>query len=208
MGGRRWWQRGILIEILRDRLALPMGLSRSSERRPTMSGKTWCAILAVFVLLGSAVVSRAEVGDLPLRDNVGIAQVSGGDPSNVFWKLDIGNEEFRKTLQRSLDKVGLLERARGEGQFAISAVLESLDQPDAGFTAIARVRYTLVDKKCAREVYQQMISSEYSAAMWHSVMNRGIDRQMGEGAVRANTAILVEQLLGLSLFQEAVSTTR
>ncbi|HEY5999961.1 MAG TPA: hypothetical protein VI078_11775 [bacterium] len=173
-----------------------------------MSGKTLCGVLAVFLLLGSAVVGRAEVGDVPLRDNVGITQVSGGDQSNVFWKLELGNDEFRRALTRALDKVGLLERARGEGRFALSAVLEVLDQATAGFAATARVRYTLVDTKCAKEIFQKTISAEYSTEMWDSFMNPGIGRRLAEGTVRVNTSILAEQLLGLSLFQEAVSATQ
>lgn len=170
--------------------------------------QTLLLLLTVFGPLATAGPALALVNDLPLRDNVGVAEVSGGDRANGLWDSLVGDEEFRRALLRSLDSAGLLERARGEGRFAISAVLEAAEQIGVGFAASTRVRYTLTDRKCGESVYQESISAEYAPKMWDTFMSPRISRQLSEGAARVNIGILTEQLLRMSLFQDRVSMTQ
>ena len=78
--------------------------------------KSWSLAFELSTLLAFAGVSYAATIETPLRDNVGIGEVSGGDKSNPLWDSEIGNNEFRGALRKSLDSAGVLERARGEGR--------------------------------------------------------------------------------------------
>ena len=171
-----------------------------------MSRKSWLLVFALSTLLAFAGVSYAAMIDAPLRDNIGVGDVSGGEKSNPLWESDIGNDEVRSALRRSLDSEGVLERARGEGRYVLSAVLESIDLPNTGpLSVTARVRYTLTDKKSGKEVYAESISGEYTAQLWYSLLNRKILREACAGAVRANTGRLAKSLRQLSPSQSEVS---
>lgn len=169
--------------------------------------KSWSLVFALSTLPAFAGVSYAAMIDAPLRDNIGIGEVSGGEKSNPLWESDIGNEEFRVALRRSLDSAGVLERARGEGRFVISAVLESIELPNAGLLSVTtRVTYTLTEKQSGNEVFRKSVSGEYTARPWDSMLNRKILREATTGAVRANTGRLAESLWQPSPPQSDVSS--
>ena len=143
--------------------------------------------------------------DAPLRDNIGIGDVSGGERSNPLWEADIGNDEFRVALRRSLDSAGVLERARGEGRYVISAVLESIELPGAGLLSVTtRVTYTLIDKQGGKEVFRNPSPESIPPARRIDV-NRKILRE-ADGCIRANTGRLAESLWQPSPSQSEVSS--
>lgn len=167
-------------------------------------------LLGVFVvLLASGGFSYASMPKLSLRDNIGVQDVSGGDYTNPLWKSEIGNKEFRSAIRNSLSSAGFLERARGEGRYALSATLESFNQTDVGSLMVAtRVRYTLVDRKTGRSVYQETISAEYTMELWDSLMRANRLRVACESAARANAGELAQKLSHLILSEEEVSFLR
>lgn len=167
----------------------------------------WALFSGLLVLLGSDGASFAAMSGTPLSDNVGIADVSGGEKSNPHWQTEIGNEDFRVALRRALDSAGFLERARNEGRFSLKVVLESSDQnaPDSGQGTTTRVRYTLIDKGTGKELYEESIASRHAMDAWDSIMRPRKLRREGEEAARANSRRLAERLSQLSLPQKAVS---
>jgi hypothetical protein len=159
--------------------------------------------LSLFILLASGVVSHAEMPGTPLRANVGVKDVSGGEKTNPLWESEIGNDEFRIALKKALDSSGLLERAKGEGRFSLSAILESIDQSNlSGQPTTTRVKYTLTDKVTGKDVFQELISSEYGLETWDSIMRPKRLRRECESAARASSTQLTEKLLQLSLSQD------
>jgi hypothetical protein len=178
-----------------------------NEGEAVMTRKSWASVLPLMIILASGGADSAAASGTALRDNIGVADISGGEQSNPVWGSEIGNDEFRRLLKRSLDSAGMIERARGEGRYALSAVLESIDQPNVGLglTVTTHVQYTLTDRKSGNEVYRESIACEYSTKSWDSLMQSRRLEKAVEGAVRANTALLTEKLFQLSLPQEAAS---
>jgi hypothetical protein len=174
-----------------------------------MKGKSWLFLGVFVILLASGGFGYASMPDLFLRDNIGIEDVVGGDTTNPLWRSEIGNDEFRNAIKNSLSTAGFLERARGEGRYTLNATLESIDQSDVGSLIVTtQVRYTLVDRKTGRSVFQETIAAEYTMAMWDSLMRARRLRVACECAARANAGELAQKLSHLILSQEEVSSLR
>jgi hypothetical protein len=164
-------------------------------------------VFALCIFLHSGAVSSAGIADLPLRDNISVGSVSGGDRTNPRWESGIGNVEFRRALENSLNTAGLLERAKGEGRYVLSAELESIDQPTIGvsLTITARVKYTLTDRLTGETVYQESIVGEYSTKVWDSLWRPKRLEVASKGAARDNTERLTERLTQPKLAQGQLS---
>lgn len=170
----------------------------------TGKGRLFHGVFVILLAAGGSVY--ASMPAPALRDNIGIQDVVGGDRTNPLWRSEIGNDEFRSAIKNSLSTAGFLERARGEGRYALSATLVSLDQADVGSLMVtARVQYTLVDRRSGNKVYQETISAEYTMELWDSLMRPRRLRVACECAARANAGELAQKLSTLHLSQEEVS---
>ena len=160
-------------------------------------------IPALFMLFAVAPASHAETSFLPLRDNVGVTQVEGGDAANPRWGLEVGNEEFRGALRHSLDAAGLLERARGEGRYQVSATIVSGDLPSVGvsLTVTTNVRYTLTDRESGDEVFRESLAVGFTTDPWDSILNVKRLQSASRGAVRASANKLAEALARMNVYQ-------
>jgi hypothetical protein len=175
-------------------------------RRGGAMRKRWLLLSAISVLLASRGMSSAAMSDTPLRDNIGVADVSGGDGTNPRWDSDVGSNEFRRVMRSALGSAGLLERAKDEGRYSLSATLRSIDHSSLGcLTVTTMVTYTLTDKKSGKEVYQEAVPGEYTMDIWDSILRHKKLRVADESAARANAALLIEKLFHLSLSREGVS---
>jgi hypothetical protein len=161
--------------------------------------KNWL-LFPVIVVLAFASASKAMMDDTRLGDNVGISDVSGGEKTNPLWESETGNDEFRVALRGALDSAGLLERAKGEGRYSLSAVLEKIDLPTVCLSANIQVKYTLTDKKHKMKVYQETLASEYEMKVWDSIMRPKGMRKASKGAIQTNTRQLAERLSHLNFF--------
>jgi hypothetical protein len=169
--------------------------------------KSWSLAFGLSTLLAFAGVCNAATIETSLRDNVGIGEVSGGEKSNPLWESEIGNHEFRGALRKSLDSAGVLERARGEGRYVLSALLESIDIPNTGVLLVTtHVTYKLTDKKSGQEVYCTSIAGEYTAQQWDSLLHPRILKEASTAAFRANTGRLAESLRRMSPSRQEVTS--
>jgi len=166
--------------------------------------KNWLLFPGLLILVFAS-ASNAMMADTRLGDNVGIVDVSGGEKTNPLWESETGNDEFRVALRGALDSAGLLERAKGEGRYSLSAVLEKIEIPTVCLSANIQVKYTLTDRKQKLKVYQESVSSEYGMKVWDTIMRSKGVRKASQGAIRANTRQLAERLLQLNFFLEQVS---
>jgi hypothetical protein len=146
----------------------------------------------------------------PLRDNVTVKDVSGGDKTNPLWKSEIGNDEFRGALESSLKSAGLLEGRKGGGKYALSAKLTGVDQPLFGFntTVTTHVAYVLTDTATGKALLDESVSAEFTAKVSDAFL--GVKRLQiaNEGAARANIAQSIEKLLRLGVPQGDVTLPR
>ncbi len=161
--------------------------------------------------VGRMVISPQEVaqyrGNTPLKDNVSINNVTGGQETNPLWTSEIGNNEFRQALEQSLRATQLLSRDGNSGRYILSARILSVDQPLFGFsiTVTTTVQYTLVDKANKDEVFNETISAPYTATVSDSFY--AVDRLMlaNEGSARANIRKLIQMLFELKISTNELS---
>ena len=75
-----------------------------------------------FLLTGCATPARMEqmvasaqpaqrVIKTPLRENLAVTEVTGGQETNPMWKSNVASGEFERALEASLRDVGLLSMA-------------------------------------------------------------------------------------------------
>lgn len=78
------------------------------------------------------------------KSAIAVAEVKGGKETNPLWTSQVGNEEFKKALEKSLALTGYLAKP-GSGKFTLTAELISLDQPVLGisFDVKSTVNYEL-----------------------------------------------------------------
>ena len=155
-----------------------------------------------------AVASANRSDTTPLRENVGVKNVTGGINTNpILSHSNIGNDEFRGALESSLKLAGLLERNIGEGKFLLCAQLLQVDHPFIGgdMTVATHILYILTDLKSGKEVYQNTISAKYTATISDSFFGVNRLRIANEGSGRENIARLIEGLRQLNISQGDVT---
>lgn len=160
-----------------------------------------------FYLSGCASPARVEsmtvdgmpaqrIAATPLRDNLAIKDVTGGKETNPMWKSNIGSSEFEQALEASLKQVGLLA-PRQAGKYALTAHLENVDQPFAGFsmTVTSTVNYVVTEKATGKDVFQKKIVSPFTAKVSDAFVGSERLRLANEGSIRENITQLIDELL-------------
>ena len=190
-------------------------------RGQTMNQKLkWIAVVGcVFLVAGCASPARVDqmaasgqpsqrVAETPLRNNVAIRDVSGGQETNPMWKSNVGGGEFTLALEESLRNVGLLAANKQAGRFTLTAHLQSLDQPMFGLdmTVTASVNYVMVERATGKEIFQRTLTLPYTAKMGDAFI--GVERLKlaNEGAIRTNISQLIDELFRLKIEGVAVQT--
>jgi hypothetical protein len=149
-----------------------------------------------------------RVAETPLRNNVAIRDVTGGQETNPMWKSNVGGSEFSLALEESLRNVGLLAANRQSGRFTLTAHLQRLDQPMFGLdmTVTASVSYVVAERATGKEVFQRTVAVPYTAKMGDAFI--GVERLKlaNEGAIRSNISQLIDELFLLKIEGVAVQT--
>lgn len=137
----------------------------------------------------------------PLRGNVVVLDVSGGQASNRLWASKVGNREFADALAMSLGDANLLARNPDTARYALSARMERLEQPMTGMnlTVTATVSYSLVERASGNELLRRTHTVPYTASFGDTFGSLDRMRLANEGAVKVNIAAAVEDLLTLPL---------
>lgn len=135
----------------------------------------------------------------PLRNNVAVLEVSGGQASNRLWASKVGNQDFSQALALSLNDAGLLAVNAPAARYTLSARMDRLEQPMTGIdlTVTATISYSLVEKASGREVFRRTETVPYTAPFGDTFGAMDRMRLANEGAVKANIATVVEDLLAL-----------
>lgn len=141
-----------------------------------------------------------RIAGTPLRNNLAIKDVTGGQETNPMWKSNIGSPEFEQALEGSLRAVGLLAPRQG-GRYMLTAHLESVDQPFIGLsmTVVASVRYMVTERATGNEVFNKTLAVPYTASFGDAFLGVERLRLANEGAVRANITQLIDDLFRLNI---------
>jgi hypothetical protein len=136
-----------------------------------------------------------------LKNNIGVDSVNGGKETNPMWTSQVSSEGFKRALEQSLENAGMFSKIVSGGKYQLTADLNKLDQPIAGFdmTVTATVRYSLVETKSRKEVYGRVIQMAYTAKLSDAFAGTTRLKLANEGAVKANIQALIDDLVALKL---------
>lgn len=145
----------------------------------------------------------------PLRNNIAIKDVTGGQDTNPLWVSNVGSAEFDRALEASLRGAGLLAATRQDGRYQLTAHLQKLDQPmfGASMTVTATVNYTLTERATGKVVFERALATPYTAAWNAAFIGSERLKLANEGAIRTNIQRLIEALAGLQVASSASLTT-
>ena len=142
-----------------------------------------------------------RVAESPMRGNVAVRDVTGGQETNPMWKSNVSSSEFAQAIEGSLRTVGLLAPNRQAGRYMLTAHLQSLEQPVFGLdmTVTASVNYNVVERATGKEVFQKTVTAPYTAKF--SDAFAGVERLKlaNEGAIRTNISQLIDELFRLKV---------
>jgi hypothetical protein len=173
----------------------------------------WSALLILVALIsGCATPARVDqmivsgqpaqrVAETPLRGNVAVRDVTGGQETNPMWKSNVSSSEFALAIEGSLRAAGMLAPNRQAGRFMLTAHLQGLEQPVLGIdmTVTASVNYSMVERATGKEVFQKTLATPYTAKF--SDAFAGVERLKlaNEGAIRTNISQLIDELSRLKI---------
>lgn len=172
----------------------------------------YIVVFALFLFLtGCASPARIEqmsvdghpaqrIAQTPLRNNLAIRDVTGGQETNPMWKSNIGSGEFEQALEASLRTVGLLAE-RQSGNYVLIAHLEDVDQPVFGlnFTVTAKVNYVILQRSTGKTVFNRTLAVPYTANFGDAFYGGERLKLANEGAIRANITQLIDELFLLKI---------
>lgn len=136
----------------------------------------------------------------PLRNNLAVRDVTGGDETNPMWKSNIGTNEFERAIETSLKNAGIFA-PRQAGTHFLTVHLVKVDQPIIGLnmTVTATVNYVVTERSTGKNVYNQNISVPYTATVSDAFAGYERLRLANEGAARKNIEKFIDDILGLKV---------
>lgn len=166
---------------------------------------TGCATPARSDHMAVMATPQQRMVQTPLRNNVAVLEVSGGQGSNRLWASKVGNAEFAQALSLSLGDAGLLAADAATARYTLSARMERLEQPLTGMslTVTATVSYSLVERASGHELLHRTFTLPYTAPFGETFGAIDRMRLANEGAVKTNIAALVDDLVALPVTTKA-----
>ena len=151
--------------------------------------------MSVFV---DAAVANAKT---PLKNNVAVKDVTGGQETNPAWKSNIASSDFEQALESSLRSAGLLSGGKPFGSHFLTVNLEKVDQPFIGIsmTVTATVNYVLTERASGKNIYSKSISLPYTASFSDAFAGYERLRLANEGAAKVNIKQLIDDLIALKI---------
>ena len=136
-----------------------------------------------------------------LKNNVGVAEVTGGRETNAMWTSQVSSDAFKRALEQSLESAGMFSKIVAGSKYQLTADLTRLDQPMMGFdmTVTSTVRYSLIETQTRKEVYTRVIQIGYTASMSDAFIGSQRLKLANEGAVKANIQSFINDLIALKL---------
>jgi hypothetical protein len=168
------------------------------------------SLLVLGLLVGCASPARidqmaanvpATSVDAKLRKSIAVSDVTGGKETNAMWTSQVASDDFRRALEISLERAGLLSKISSEGRFQLIADLSKLQQPIAGIdmTVTASVQYSLIERKSKKEIYRKVIQQPYTAKFSDAFLGAERLRLANEGAINANISAFIREIFLLDL---------
>lgn len=177
------------------------------------------SILLLAALSGCATPARVDqmtakridaskiTNESPLRNNLSLKGVSGGESTNPLWLSKVGSDDFRQALEQSLKTVMLLSPDQSMGGYLLNATLVSLEQPWVGLDlqVVATVEYSLEERATGKKLLSRTIATPFTASFSDAVLAFERLKIANEGAVRENIEKIIDELLSLNISKQQIS---
>jgi hypothetical protein len=143
--------------------------------------------------------TTSVLADSPMRNGIAINSVSGGTSTNPMWLSKVGDENFKQSLQLSLQSSALLAQDGSKGNYSLDVKLLSLNQPFAGFDlkVTATVEYVLQEVATGKKVLNTTIVTPFTATVGDAFVAMVRLKIANEGAIRVNIEEFIKQLVAL-----------
>lgn len=164
-----------------------------------------CGLLLVLAGCASEARTSAMVVDVDERTLIAedsslfqalsVDSVSGGEETNPMWMSEVGNPEYAEALRLSLANHAML--ADDDGRYALTAELLEVDQPHFGFdvTVTSVATYRLVDTATGETVFEETVTTPYTADFSQAFYGTERLRLANEGAMRENIRAFIVLLI-------------
>jgi hypothetical protein len=130
-----------------------------------------------------------------LAQAVEMGIVSGGRPTNPLWMSQVGDEEFRAALERSLAMAGLLAPRAEDAHYRLDTHLVGLAQPAIGFdaTVTSTIDYRLTPL-AEGKAFHTVVIEPYTATVSDAFSGVERLRVANEGSIRKNITRFIDEL--------------
>jgi len=126
-----------------------------------------------------------------------VGDVQGGSDTNPLWLAGVSNADFHTALETSLKRASYLAEPGARGAYVVSARIEGLDRPTAGFDPLlvfapldwsvtVKIRYTVTPAAGGAPVFDELVAATGTASGDTAVTTDGRVRKSEEAAVRAD----------------------
>lgn len=121
-----------------------------------------------------------------LQGALAVGEVTGGQETNPLWTSQVNNPEFKEALEQSLQANAVLAPNAGNARYTVSAQLRELKQPLVGFdlTVTSRIGYRVVERASNTPVFDEEITTPFTAEFGSSFVAVERLRLANEGAIR------------------------
>jgi len=171
---------------------------------------TLLALCGCVVLLGGCAKATTSTGMVPTSFEVArthpqtvSVDVTGGQETGSMGKPQISNATFQQALVESITKSQMFSRVveGAGGDYLLSVVLFSMDQPTMGFDFTVKMEagWTLKRANTSATVWQEAIRSVYTATTDDAFAAITRLRLATEGAARNNIAEGLSKISKLNL---------
>ncbi len=130
----------------------------------------------------------------PFYQSMSVGSVEGGEKTNPLLQSKVANEDFKAALEQSLKLNTML--ADTNGKYNIAVTIIDLKQPTIGLgmTVTATVHYIVTPKAGGSAVFDQYLTSPYTAKFSDAFVGVERLRLANEGAVRTSISQFIAAL--------------
>jgi len=118
-----------------------------------------------------------------------------------MWTSEIGNEQFKIAIEKSLMSAKLLNALPSSVDFHLEVNLTEVQPPVFGldFTVTASVQYQLTNSKTGSIIFKEKITRPYTATLKDAFMGVERLRLANEGAAKVNIEEFIKRLYLLKI---------
>ena len=140
--------------------------------------------------------------DTPLTSNVSINKIIGGKETNPGLYSEIGENEFRESLVKSLKLAGLYNK-RSDAEYSLDVVNIQVNEVPGfvalNFTRSAVISYKLKRLNDGKILFNQNIATSHTVTLKDAIWAVDRIQVANEGVIKKNITELINRLLNIGI---------